>query len=274
MLCGLGSCVALLLFSSNGDTAHIKQAETHYAAAESAISKASAGIKSLSGGTDSAAQIAAAGKALRTARDELAASRAAIEQIPSSEGRAKYVASLASATAAVGGLEDLLAYADTANSMSGIVAEAASAATSARSHLNAAVAAGNAHDYSKMKREAQASATGFVRAATLFREADKLDTTAGLAKAAAYADTRNRQSLFVIGMADEGRSGKTAAYNKDIKRVKALDAQASKIGAIAIVTDPNWAQKRLAALTDTATTAADQAAKLHVEAIQALGYKG
>jgi len=266
--------VALVLFSGNGDTAHIKQAETHYAAAESAITTADAGIKTLSGAKDPATQIADAGKALRTARDELASSRAAIEQIPSSTGRAEYLASLASATAAVGGLEDLLAYADTANNMSGIVSEAGSAATAARAHLNAAVAAGNASDYAKMKREAQAASTGFVRAATLFREADKLDTTAGLSKAAAYADTRNRQALFVMGMADEGRSHKTSAYNKDIKRVKALDAQASKIGAIAIVTDPNWAEKRLAALTTTATAAAELAAKLHTQAIKALGYTG
>ena len=53
----------------------------------------------------------------------------------------------------------------TANNMAGVISEAGAAATSARAHLNAAVSAGNAKNYSKMKNEAQAASTSFVRAA-------------------------------------------------------------------------------------------------------------
>lgn len=275
VLCGLGSCVAFVLFSGSGDTADIKQAEAHYAAAQSAIASATTAIGDMSGSGASAGALASATAGrLRAARDELASSRAAIEQAHASDGRTKYLASLTAATQAVDGLDQLLAYATTASNMAGVISEAGAAATSARAHLNAAVSAGNAKNYSKMKNEAQAASTSFVRAATLFREADKLDTTAGLSKAASYADTRNRQAQFMMGMADEGRNGKASAYNKDIKRVKALDAQASKIGEPAIVTDPNWAEKRLSTLTSAAKAAADKADQLHAQALKALNYTG
>ena len=74
---------------------------------------------------------------------------------------------------------------------------------SQRRHLRRATAATTA----RMKTKAGAASADYGRAAQLFREAHKLDPSAGLDKAAAYAAKRKEQADLVRRMADEGDAG-------------------------------------------------------------------
>lgn len=270
-LCLLGSCAAVML--SGNDTETIDLAESHYSKLMSAVETASAAIPSASDdAVTRTAGLANASKALRTGRDEIAAARVAIEQLDPSDGRTTYLASLDAATEALDGLEDLVGYLGTASEMLDKIKQAGSLASQADDDLNAAIKAGNSASYAVMTRKAKAASAGFTRAAASFREAHALDSSAGLDKAAEYADARKAQAEVVVRMAGEGQAGKTAAYNKDIDRLNASAAKAEKIGEPAIISDPDWAEKRLSELSNKIETAGARADELHAKALKELGY--
>jgi hypothetical protein len=123
-----------------------------------------------------------------------------------------------------------------------------------------------------MRDKAAAAAAGYAKATFLFEEADKLDPTAELAKAAIYTRKRKEQADVVVRMADAGRSGKLSTYNSFIKKQAALGKAAMAAGLPAILTDPNWAKNRLAVLGKTIMADAEQADTLRKKALGELGY--
>ena len=105
----------------------------------------------------------------------------------------------------------------------------------------------------------------------LFREAHALDVSAGFDKAAIYAEKRKLEADVVARMADEGKANHVSAYNSDIKKQAALGKQAEAAGTPAIVSDPNWAENRLADVGNKIDAAAKQADDLRTKALKELG---
>jgi hypothetical protein len=276
LVCGVGSCAAVIGFgvlgNSGGDKDAATQAEAHFDAARSAVETASTSLDGAASSEKATKEAAnAAEKSLRTARDEIAASRAAIERASAGKGRTDYVAALEDATRAVDGLEDVVAYVRVMSSMAAQMKEAGTAGSKANDDLNAAIEAGNASRYGVMKTKAQAAASGYVRAAGIFRQAHELDTAAGLDKAAQFAEKRKAQADVVIRMAQEGSAGKVSAYNRDIQTQKRLGQEADAIGDPPIITDSNWLDKRLSVLQKSVTEAGDRSDQLRATALQELG---
>jgi hypothetical protein len=279
VMCGLISCGVLgysLFQSGASDTASIQQAETHLDAAVTAVEVATAQLDSLNQGSPSTADINAivvkTDSQLQTARDEIASARAIAEQWKDSQGKTDSLASLAASTATLDALQDLVAYVDTASGMLGKATQAGKATAAGNAALNAAVQAGNKSRYSTMRNKAQSAQTNYVKAALLFREAHKLDTSAGLDKAAKYADLRKKQADVVVRMAAEGQARRYSAYNADIKKMNSYSKAAEKVGTPAIVEDESWAQKRLAELEKVITEASEKADSLRKQALTELGY--
>jgi hypothetical protein len=275
-LCGIGGIVLAVFSAGSAQTAKITQADAHWNAATSAVETATAALDKAGNaatGSKTTAAIQSIDRSLRTARDELAASRASIEQIDESVGRTDYLAAIAEGTRAIDGLEKVVAYLGTANQMLDKATEAGAASSRARKALDLAIQAGNASQYSLMKSRARSAANEFIKSGVVFREAAKLDSTAGLDKAAAYVDIRRQQADIIVGMADKGAAHKATAYNADIKRLKALDAKATKIGDPAIIEDPDWAKKRLATMGKDAASAGKKADELHARALKELKYE-
>ena len=277
LLCGLGACIAAFLIAGgSGQKDKITQAEMHYAAAETAVAAAESAIESATaaGNPDQmTAAIAEATKAVRSSRDEIAAAKASAEQLKESQGRTDYLASLVAATAALDGLDNLVAYLDTASGMVEKSNEAGRITKKANSDLDDAVGLGNKSSYTQMRTKALAASAGYAKATMLFDEADKLDPSAELAKAAVYTRKRKEQSDVVIRMADEGKAGRLSAYNADIKKQAALGKAAMAAGLPAILSDPNWAENRLAALGKTIMSDAEKADTLRKKALEELGFK-
>lgn len=275
VLCGLFACAAIVLGAGlfeNKTKKAVTLAESHYSAAMSAVETASAAIKDAPSDPGKAAPaLETADTSLRTGRDEIAAARAAIEPLEDSDGKKQYLASLAAANTALDALQDMIAYLNDASGMISKVQEAGTVASDANDELNTAISAGNRSDYSTMKAKARSASADYTKAAQLFKEAHKLDPSAGLDKAAAYAAKRKEQAVLVIRMADEGAAEKTSAYNGDIDRMKALGDQAERIGDPAIVSDPQWAQKRLSSLEQRISDSGAQADALHAVALKEFG---
>ena len=116
--------------------------------------------------------------------------------------------------------------------------EAGEITKKANSDLDDAVGLGNKSSYAKMRAKAVAASDGYAKATILFEEADKLDPTAELAKAATYARKRKQQSDIVIRMAEAGKAGRFSAYNSDIKKQAALGKAAMAAGLPAILYRP------------------------------------
>ena len=280
LLCAIVSCGAIGLSLFKGGSvskSSIAQAEQHFSAALSAVEKANGSIQSL-GSNASASKVSGVvsdtNSSLRTARDEIAAARAIADGWKEVPGKSDYQAGLASANDALDSMQDLVAYLDTASGMMTKSKQAAKEANSGIDALNAAIHAGNRNSYSTMRGKAVSASGHYVQAALLFREAHKLDKSAGLDKAARYCDLRKKQAGIIVRMASEGQTHRYSAYNADIKRMNAASKAAVKIGAPAIVSDTSWAQKRLAALGKKISDAADKADKLRAQGLKALGYTG
>ena len=275
LLCALGGCVALFgaMSKSSSQKATIQQAETHYDAAMKAVETATSSLKKASSGSsaDTKAAIAETNKLLRTGRDEIAASKTSAEQLSDSSGKADYQKSLVAAVATLDALQDMVAYMDTATGMADKAVQAAALTKAGNKSLNAAIGSGNAGKYSLMRTQAVAASTAYTKAALLFGQAHALDPSAGFDKAAAYAQKRKLQADVVIRMADEGRASRLSAYNADIKKQAALGKQAESAGTPAIVSDPNWAEHRLAAMGDKIDAAAKVADALRAQALKELG---
>lgn len=273
-LCGLVTCATMAVVGMGAaeKAETIALAETHWVAAASAVESAGVSLDEMQGASDADAVVGEATSALRTSRDEIAAARAAIERLEESEGRSDYLAALAALTAAVDGLEDLVAYVGLANRMAEDVSRAAGAADAAADDLNAAIGAGNKRDYARMRTRAREASSGFAKAASMFRAAHELDESAGLDKAAAYCDVRRKQADLVVKMADSGKAGRISAYNKDVDRMNEMNKKAEAMGEPEVVTDPDWVTNRLADLTVGIEKAGEDADRLRAQALQKLGY--
>jgi len=279
VLCGLVTCgvLAVSLFKGgSSDTSTIAQAEKHFDAAVSAVEVANASLGSLNQGTPSAAQVSKivgdTGTSLRTARDEIASARAIADQWKDSQGKTDYLAGLAATTSTLDSLQDLVGYVNTANGMLAKAKQGGTEAAAGNADLNAAIKAGNRSRYSTMRTKAQSAQTHYVKAALLFREAHTFDRSAGLDRAAKYADLRKKQADVVVRMAAEGSAHRYSAYNSDIKKMNNYSDSAEKVGEPAIVSDSNWAAKRLAAIEKKITDASKKADDLRKKALQELGY--
>jgi TolA-binding protein len=278
LLCGIVSCGVLgtsLFKSGSGNKSSIGQAEQHFSAAMTKVDSANTSIKTL-GSKSSPSKVAVVvtdtNSSLRSARDEIAAAKSIADGWSDNQGKTDYQAGLSSANDALDSMQDLVAYLDTASGMMAKTKQATSQANQGIDALNAAVSAGNGNHYSTMSAKALAASGHYTKAAQLFREAHKLDKSAGLDKAARYCDLRRRQAAIVVRMASEGTSHRVSAYNADIKRMKTAGRAADKLGAPAIVSDTSWADKRLAALSTQLTDAAGKADELRAKALKELGY--
>jgi hypothetical protein len=279
VLCALISCgvAGVALFKADStDKESITQAEQHLAAAMTAVGAVTTSLESLDTSKPSASKInkavTEADTGLKTARDEIASARATAEQWKDSQGKTDYLAALTAATDSISGLQDMVAYVDTAGGMLTKVTSASKDSAAANDLLNAAIRAGNRGSYSTMRSKAQAAQTRYVKAALLFREADKLDKSADLDKAARYCDLRKKQADVVVRMASEGSAHRYSAYNSDIKKMNAYGRSADKVGAAVIAKDNSWAEKRLAALQKAVDEASTKADTLRSQALQELGY--
>jgi hypothetical protein len=274
-LCGIGACVLGIgvLSSGTADKSAINLAEQHFNSAMNDVQGASTSLEKLSNAPspDVTTAIASATRQLRDGRDEIAKATASAEQLKDSAGRTDYLNSLKAATATFDALQDMVAYLDTANGMATKAKQAGDLARAANKSLNAAVDSGNSRKYTAMRAQAVSASTNYTKAAVIFREAQALDVTAGFDKAAAYADKRKAQADIVVRMAEEGKAGRLSAYNADIKKQAALSKQAEAVGMPAIVSDPNWAQNRLADLSKRIDAAAGQADSLRAKALKELG---
>ncbi len=275
-LCALGACITTFVIAGgSAEKGKVTQAEAHYAVAESQVGSAESAVESATaaGSADQmTVSITVATKSLRSARDEIAAAKTSAERLKESPGKTDYLASLAAATAALDGLENLIGYLDTASGMVSRANQAGEITKQANSDLDDAIGLGNKGAYAQMRVKAKAASSGYAKAATLFEDADKLDPTAELAKAATYARKREQQADIVVRMADEGKAKRYSAYNSDIKKQKALGEEALAAGLPAILSDPNWAQTRLAALGKSIMLDAEKADTLRRKALEELGY--
>lgn len=275
LVCGLGACaIGVAVFSSDkSEKDIIAQAEKHFVAAEKAVETATESLKkaSVDSPTSIDTAVTEATKSLRTGRDEIAASRAAAERLKDSQGKTDYLASLKAATDTLDALQDMVTYMQTASSMAAKALEGAAAAKAGNDALNNAIDAGNSSKYSKMASEGKKASANYSKSIAAFKAAHAIDPTAGLDKAALFADKRRQEADVVVRMAGEGKSGRLKAYNADIKKQAALSAAATKVGTPAIVSDPNWAKNRLAEVTTKVETLGKQADDLRLKALKELG---
>jgi hypothetical protein len=274
-LCGLGACAigVGVLSSSNAEKDIITQAEQHFGTGMKDVEAASVSLKKTSSGSaaEITAAIADANKKLRDGRDEVAAARVSAERLKDSAGKTDYLNSLKAATATLDALQDMVGYMDTASGMAAKATQAAALTKSANASLNKAIDSGNAHHYSTMRSQAVSASTNYTKAAVLFRDAHALDPKAGLDKAAVYAEKRKLQADIVVRMGEEGKAGRLSAYNADIKKQAALSRQAEAAGTPAIVSNPNWAENRLADLGAKIESLGKQADDLRAKALKELG---
>lgn len=278
-LCAIVSCGAVafsLLKGGSPSKSELQQAETHFSAAVESVKGATASLESLNEGDPSASEVSEAvseaDDALRSARDEIAAAKTIADQWKDTQGKADYLAGLTATTETLDLLQDLVAYVDTASGMLGKAKQAGKETEAGNDDLNAAVKAGNRSSYSTMRKRAQSAQTHYTKAAVLFREAHKLDKSAGLDKAAKYCDLRKKQADVVERMGVEGAARRLSAYNADIKKMNAYGKDAEKVGLPAIVSDRNWAQKRLADLQDDITAASKKVDEYREKAIKEFGF--
>ncbi len=273
-LCGIVSCgvVGLGLYKVGSKAVDVGQAEAHYSAALASVDKAGTALKSAGSGA-SPAKVAAvtssADGALRTARDEIASAKGIVGGWSQSPGRTDYLGSLAAATKTMDVMQNMVAYLKTAGAMLSMSSQAGAKAKAGNDALNAAIHAGNQSNYSKMRSKGQLASTDFTAAAVLFRQAHKLDPSAGLDKAARYCDARKKQADIVIRMASEGH--RISAYNRDVNKMNAQGRAADRVGTPAIAADRTWATKRLAGMEAAITSASQKADELHTKALQELG---
>lgn len=276
LLCALGACaIGVVAFNdSNSQKNTITLAEQHFTIAMNNVDSATISIKKASAGSQAEvkAAITDANEKLRQGRDEIAKATAQAEQLKDSQGKTDYINGLKAATATFDALQDMVAYLDAANGMVGKAVQAAALTKEGNKAMNNAIAAGNASRYSAMRSFGVTASTDYTKAALLFREAHAIDPSAGLDKAAVYAEKRKLQADVVVRMADEGKAGRLSAYNSDIKKQAALAKQAEAAGTPAIVSDPNWAANRLEQISTKIDAAAKLADDMRSKALKELGF--
>lgn len=270
----IGGTAGFGLLRASEDRETVLKAEERYARATGAVEAAKATLDagSENPGADEIKAIAeqASGE-LRTARGELAAARAIIEELDESEGTTAYLGSLDAAGEALAALEGVMVILDGAGDLVKRLDQAADASAKGAKELNDAISAGNGERYSTMRSKAQAASTSFAEATTIFEAAHDSDPTAGLDTAAEYARALKKQADLVRAMADDGAAGKVAAYNKKIKELEELAARIEGMDEPAIISDPEWFDSRLGDLSATVDAGGARADELHLKALQEFG---
>jgi hypothetical protein len=277
-LCGLLGIAAIVIgvgLGGLGDRIAASQAEKHMSVAVVTVRDAGKSLDALDiRATDAAvtrAAVASATTAMHSVRDELAAAKVAIDRAKDSQGKTDYLSAITAATHANDALQDLITYASTASSTLDILIQASNVTRRANEELSTAIAAGNRSDWATMKSEATAASRDYAKGAMLFADATAIDSSAGLDLATAYCSRRRQQADVVARMADEGRRGQRAAYADDAKHSDSLGRQAEGSGAPGIVSDPDWARKRLDAFEQRINQQAGLADALRKKALQELG---
>lgn len=270
----IGGTAGFGLLQASKDRETVLKAEERYARATGAVEAAKNAIDAGSDNPDADEIKAIAEQAtgeLRTARDELAAARAIIEELGDSEGKTAYLGSLDAAGEALAALEGVMAVLDGAGDLVKRLDQAAEASSKGAKDLNDAIRAGNGERYSTMRSKAQAAASSFSEATTIFEVAHDADPSAGLDAAAEYARALKKQADLVRAMADDGAAGRVSAYNKKIKQLEDLAARIDKMDEPAIISDPDWFDNRLGDLSATVDAAGAKADELHLKALQEFG---
>lgn len=274
-VCALGACgVGIAALSgNNSDQEAITVAEGHL---QKAVNNAESIIGSTKKATNDAAGITAmvtdAQKKLRAGRDEVATAKAAVEGMKDSQGKTDYLNALKSVTEVFDALEDALAYLGTLSGMASKTQQAATLIPAANDNLNDAITSGNLSKYSAMKSKATAARDKYAKAEGLMREAHAIAPAAGLNNLATYCQKRKEEAKVVIRMAGEGKAGKISAYNADIKKQKALFAEAERARGKVNLSDSTWIETAMAQYVDRANAAAKQADTLREKALKEFGY--
>lgn len=276
MLCAILSCAiaGVALFSAGGDDKKaVLQAEDHWVKATDSIGVAGDSMRKTAGAStkDAQAALGEVDSALRTSRDEITASRTIIEPLSDSEGKKLYLASLDQATVSIDKTEDLMKTLGVITQLTDQVQSAVDKTKSGHSDLKSSVKAGNGSHYSKMESEARTASSKLAEAIGILKAAEKLDSSTDLAGAIAYVKVLKTQADLLAAMASYGRSGRISKYNATIKKLKALDKKADKIKVPAVITDENWAVKRVEKVTTEIADAFGKADELHNQALAAYG---
>lgn len=274
-LCGAGA-LAVGISVISADAEQKKLVETSEAHVSAALGHAKDIMASTEKGDSDPAGLSAvaadAQKKLQSGRDEVAKATGSAEQLKDSQGRTDYLNSMKSLMEVFDALQEGVAYLGTLSGMLSKVEEAGKLITSGADAMNEAISAGNSNKYTTMRQKATSAKTSFTKAAGLFRQAHAIEPTAGLDKLASYCDKRKQEADVVIRMAGEGKAGRVAAYNADIKKQKALFNAAQKIGGQTKASDTKWLEARFAQYVDKAEAAAEKADTLREKALKELGY--
>lgn len=256
-------------------TEAVNQAENHFSTAVGLIGNVSTELARAGAGDPSTAEIKVitdeAATKLRQARDEIAAAKAAIEPLDDSEGKKAYLASLAEATKAVDGLEDMMVLITDIAVVTDKVDAAIQRTNAGNKAIDAAIAAGNAGNYSKMKTQATKAKTELAAAQTMFNAIHEEMPSLGMNRYAKYCSLTRQSAAAALAMADDGKAGRIAKYNKGVEKVNSLNAQARKIADPAAVSDPAFFTKLIEASTASAQKSADRADELRASALTAFG---
>ncbi|MDZ4169243.1 MAG: hypothetical protein U1E26_06260 [Coriobacteriia bacterium] len=273
--CMVVACIGTVVISVFGDQANtrkaVESAEAHLDEATAELEASTADLSAFleDGNSDSEAKVS---QQMRATRDDLAAARAVIEPLEESEGRTAYLGSLDAATEAVDGVETILGTVSVIMRLSGEVERGGKSIGVGNEALDSAITAANRKDFTTMKAKARAAARAYAAGITIFTAADKLEPEAGLLEVVAYAKLRKQQAEIIVKMADEGRAGRLSSYNKLVEQQAALDSKAEKTGTPAIVSDPTWAEGRVAEQQKAIEEAANRADELRKQALKAFGF--
>lgn len=274
--CLVCSCIGTVLLAPVFSGAEVQKAlrlaEEHYSTATDALESSAASIERI-GSKDGAGAVSDALKQVRSARDEIAAARAAVEPLDDSEGKRAYLASLDAAADSLDALEELIGSLRAFTLLADQINEAASETRKADRLLNDAVRAANADKYSQMRSKAQAASARYATALAIFKAAHRAEPRAGLDSAISYVTLRKQQADLAVSMAADGAAGRISAYNKKIPKQRELDRKAERTPEPEIVSDPEWFSKRIASLKDTLTERADEADALRKKALELLDYR-
>lgn len=256
-------------------TEAVNQAENHFSTAVGLIGNVSTELARAGAGDPSTAEIKAitdeAATNLRQARDEIAAAKAAIEPLDESEGKKAYLASLAEATKAVDGLEDMMVLVADIAVVTDKVDAAIRRTNAGNAAIDAAIAAGNASNYAKMKAQANKAKVELAAAQTMFNAIHDEMPSLGMNRYAKYCSLTRQSAAAALAMADDGKAGRVAKYNQGVEKVNSLNAQARKVADPAAVSDPAFFTKLVEASSASAQQSADKADQLRDAALTAFG---
>jgi hypothetical protein len=274
LCCVLASC-GLLAWGyrlTSDEEKVVNQAEAHFEAARSTLETGTAALDQIDteGADRNATLLAAAERQLTLGRKEADAALAKARELDDSNGKIDYTKALDKLTEGFNGLQDLIGYLRGALATQAKADQATSIAQTASEDLNDSIDAGNAKNWTVMRRTAQAASAGCAKAARLFREAAALDKTAGYDIKARYEDKVKEQADLAATMAAMGSDGRASAYNGNIDRQSTLRKQASAIWSEASLQQPESIRTHVTSMKQRITEAAKASDELRKAALDEL----